>query len=50
MYRTPTGDPIANYLKVGLYRHPAIKRPQVLYHDDVVVAARRDTVVRDGSG
>jgi Polysaccharide lyase len=50
MYRTPTGDPIANYLKIGLYRHPAIKRPQVLYHDDVVVAARRETVVRDGSG
>ena len=50
MYRTPAGQPSANYLKIGLYRDPAIKRPQVLYHDDVVVAARRETAVRDGSG
>ena len=50
MYRGPTGDPVTSYLKVGLYRHSAIRPPQVLYHDDVVVAARREAIVRDGSG
>lgn len=50
MYRRPTGDPIPNYLKVGLYRHPEIRLPQVLYHDDVVVSARREAVFQERSG
>jgi hypothetical protein len=50
MYRRPTGDPIPNYLKVGLYRDPEIRRPQVLYHDDVVVSSRREPIFQERNG
>jgi len=47
MYLSAERLPIANYLKIGLYRHSAIRRHQVLYHDDVIVSARRQAVVPD---
>jgi hypothetical protein len=50
MYRGADGRPIANYLKVGLYRHSAIRRTQVLYHDDVMVGSNRRTIARSRSG
>jgi hypothetical protein len=35
------GQPIPNYLKIGLYRSSAIRSTQVLYHDGLVVARTR---------
>jgi hypothetical protein len=44
LYRDDDGNPIPNYLKIGLYRSSAIKQTQVIFHDGLNVATSREAL------